>query len=470
MAIKYRKVLSRRTLLRGGSVAIALPFLESMTPRSLYGAPPEVDIGAISLMYGLGTPYHVLDRGFEGPLRYYDDLISNGKLTIYSDVDMRAAADNPEDAQHHNGQPYLFSGYRTQLTTGNAVIPQGPTLHYELMNATYPEGPPSPFRIIDVGIYFRRGINYQYQRIFDREGRNAADFEDLASPVDFFQKLFGEVPGGAELSARERSTRSVIDYVLPAYEKYTTGSSALPAGDITVLSNHLERVRQIERNVYQAAAQAPPIEVSEPSPPDLDYYVDGGNDAEPENVHRVSPADFATAYQIMADLFVAGLQTDRFRFGNLSFDSGGGHTHFVGPYAHPDNADYAFDGNPHHDYHRLSNEDPLAIEVGTAHNYFIHENVSQVLAKLDSNEFLAPNGQTLLDNLLVMIGSEVGTNHDVSRVMHAFAGGAGRFTMGQNVTSRVKAIELYNAIGHAYGLDSVGDGRDYESDENSILA
>jgi hypothetical protein len=64
----------------------------------------------------------------------------------------------------------------------------------------------------------------------------------------------------------------------------------------------------------------------------------------------------------------------------------------------------------------------------------------------------------------------VGTNHDVSRVMHGFAGGAGRFAIGQNVTSRVKAIELYNSIGHAYGLNSVGDGRDYESDEASILA
>src|SRR5690606_32926072 len=151
---------------------------------------------------------------------------------------------------------------------------------------------------------------------------NAADFEDLASPVDFFQKLFGDVPGGSEMSGQERANRSIIDYVIPAYEKYTSGSSALPAADVTVLSNHLDRIRQIERNVYQLAEQAPQVMVSEPTPPPLDYYVDGGNDAEPENVHRVSPAEFAAAYQIMADLFVAGLQSDRFRFGNLSFDSG----------------------------------------------------------------------------------------------------------------------------------------------------
>jgi Protein of unknown function (DUF1552) len=468
--LKYRHALSRRTLLQAGSIAIGLPFLESMTRRSVFGAPEDPAPSMISLMYGLGSPYFVLDRGFEGPLRYYQPFVEGGKVAMFTDVDMKAAAPNPVDAQHHYGQPYLFSGHRTLLATGNNVIPQGPSLHFEVMSHNYPDGMPTPFRVIDTGIYFRRGLNYQYQRVFDREGRNAADFEDLASPIDFFEKLFGTVPGAAQMTGKERAERSVIDYVIPAYEKYTKGSGALPAADVAVLNNHLERLRQIERNVYTTPEVMPVVNVERPNPPDLDYKVDGGNDSQPELVHHVSPSDFETAYQILADLFVAGLQMDSFRFGNLSFDSGGGHTYFVGPYAHPDDAAYQFNGNPHYDYHRLAVDDPEAVKVGTAHNYFIHSNIAKVLEKLDNQEFLTPSGLTLLQQACVMIGSEVGTNHDVSRVGHLFAGGAGRFKLGQHVTEQVKAIELYNAIGKSYGLTSVGDGVDYVQDAAIILA
>lgn len=467
--MSYRRFLDRRTMLKASGICVALPFLESMTRTSVWGQAPGGGAGAISLMYGLGSPYFVLDRGYEGPLRYYQRHVEAGKLSLFTDVSMAAAADNPVDAQHHGGQPYLFTGYRTQLATGNNVIPQGPSLHHEILVTNYPDSPGTRYRIIDTGIYFRRGLNYQYQRIYDREGRNAADFEDLASPTELFEVLFGEVPGAEQMGAEARASRSIIDYLIPQYEKYTSGASALPASDVAVLSNHLERVRQLERNVYTLEAAQAQRMIEMPVAPDIDYKVDGGNDSEPENVHRVSPADFETAYQVMADLFVAGLETDTFRFGNLSFDSGGGHTHFVGPYAHPDDPNYAFDGNPHHDYHRLAAEDPEAIAVGTAHNDFIHKNVSMVLDKLDSTEFAAADGSTLLDNLLVMIGSEVGTNHDVSRVFHAFGGGAGALNLGQHVTQQVKAIELYGALGSVYGLESVGDGRDYERDEPSIL-
>lgn len=467
--MKYKFSLSRRTLLKASGITLGLPFLDSMLTRSVWGAEPDAGAAMISLMYGLGSPYFILDRGFEGPLQYYQSLVDAGKLSLFTDVDMSAAADNPVDAQHHGGQPYLFSGHRTQLTTGNNVIPQGPSLHFETMMANYAHGVPSPYRVIDCGIYFRRGLNYQYQRIYDREGRNAADFEDLAAPVDLFEKLFGTVPQADAMDAKQRAATSILDYLRPAYEKYTGGASTLPDADKVVLSNHLERIRQLEKNVY-TVSERPVVEIERPNQPPLDYNVDGGNDSEPDRVYRVSPTDFETAYQLMADVFVAGMEADMFRFGNLSFDSGGGHTYFQGAYPHPDDANYAFDGNPHNDYHRLAADDPLAIAVGTAHNHFIHKNIATVLDKMSSRAFPGANGKTLLENAAVLIGSEVGTNHDVSRVFHGFAGGAGRLALGKHVTDRTKAIELYNALGHAYGIETVGDGRDYVSDASALLA
>lgn len=468
--MKYRHVLSRRTVLRGGAIALGLPFLESMSEKSVLAQTPDVPVGLVSLMHGLGTPDIFLGRGLSGSLQYYKPLIDAGKLSLFTNIDMTAAAADPVVAQHHSGQPYLFSGYRTELAPGFNVVPQGPTLHYSVMQQNYAQGTPTRFRIIDTGIYFRRGINYQFKRIWDDRGANAADFEDLASPVEFFEKVFGTMPNPIQQDAKARAARSILDYLVPAYQKYTGSASNLPPNDIAVLKNHLDRVRQLEQSVYGMATEPPrPVTVQRPTPPDLNYKVDGASCGDPASVYRVAATDFEAAFQLMADLWIAALQADYFRFGNLSFDSGGGHTHFTGAMPHPENASFTFNGNPHANYHAWNPASPEIVSVALGHNHFVHRNQAQVLAKMDSQEFLGPNGKTLLENTLVLVGSEVGTNHDVTRMLHGVAGGNGRFRMGLNTNDRIKAIELYSAIGKTYGLAQVGDGLDYQSDAVAVL-
>ncbi len=463
--MKYNKVLSRRTLLQGAGISVCLPFLESMRIESVYGAEPIPNLMFLSLMHGLGSPPDIVDRGYEGPLGYYQGLVEQNKLTIFPDIDMRACADNPVDAQHHSGQPYLFSGYKTKFLSGNNVDPQGPSMHFAMMKHHYPMGPPTPFRVIDTGIYFRRGINYQYQRIFDEQGRNAADFEDLASPVTLFEKLFGSTPNLD--AAKSRAELSIIDYLIPAYKQYTTGRKQLPSSDIVTLNNHLERLRQLEVNIYDPKRQQ--IQVFKPNSPDLDYTVDGGSCGSPSSVYRVDPVDFETAYQQSAELFAIGAAADYFRFGNLSFDSGGGHTYFNGAYPTPDDQNYTFAGNTHATYHKYDPNKPPDPAI-VSHQWLVHKNLALALKKLDNENFLMENGKTVLENAIVMIGSEVGANHDCTRVLHSVAGGSGRLQMGQYVKQRTRAIELYNAIGHTFGLDSVGDGRDYRSDASVIIS
>lgn len=470
--MNYRHVLSRRTVLRGGAITLGLPFLECMTEKSVYAQTADAPVGLVSLMHGLGTPDIFLDRGLAGSLQYYKPLIDARKLSIFTNIDMTAAADDPVVAQHHSGQPYLFSGYRTQLAPGFNVIPQGPTLHYSVLKQNYAQGTPTRFRVIDTGVYFRRGINYQFKRIWDDRGANAADFEDLASPVDFFDKVFGTLPPPTQQDPKARAARSILDYLVPAYQKYTGAASPLPAGDVAVLKNHLDRVRQLEQSVYGVPTATPvtPPKVQRPTPPNLNYKVDGASCGDPASVYRVAATDFQTAFQLMADLWIAALQSDYFRFGNLSFDSGGGHTHFTGRMPHPEDMNFTFNGNPHANYHAWDPANADIVNMARGHNHFVHRNLAQVLTKMDSKEFLGPNGKTLLDNLAVLVGSEVGTNHDVTRMFHGVAGGNGRFAMGLNSNTRTKAIELYSAIGKSYGLAKVGDGVDYQSDAVAVLA
>jgi hypothetical protein len=469
--MKYRHVLSRRTLLKAGGIAVGLPFLDCMLEKSVYGAPPDGPASLVSLMYGLGTPDILLDRGYGGPLGAYKPFVDANKLSLYTNIDMGAAADQPTVGQHHYGQPYLFSGYRTVIAAGLNAISMGPTLHYAVMKQQYPAGAPTPFKIIDVGIYFRRGKNWMYKRIWNDKGQNAADFEDLASPVDMFDKLFGTMPAPIMQDPKARAERSILDCLVPAYQKFTGAGSSLPPGDVAVLQNHLDRIRQLEQTIYGTPGQAPrTINVTRPNPPPLKYMINGGACNDMANWYQVTPSDFETAYQIMADLFVAGLQMDFFRFGNLSFDAPGGQTLFTGPLPYPDDPNFAINANPHANYHAWNPNNAAIVKIATGHNFFVHRNIAQVLTKMDSKAFLAPNGKTLLDNALVLIGSGVGTNHDLTRVLHGIAGGNGRFKMGVNSNVQLKAIEVYSAMGKVYGLTKVGDGRGYQSDAAAILA
>ena len=124
--MKYRHVLSRRTLLKAGGVAVGLPFLDCMLEKSVYGAPADAPASLVSLMYGLGTPDILLDRGYGGPLGAYKPFVDANKLSLYTNIDMGAAADQPTVGQHHYGQPYLFSGYRTVIAGGSTVFRWAP--------------------------------------------------------------------------------------------------------------------------------------------------------------------------------------------------------------------------------------------------------------------------------------------------------------------------------------------------------
>src|SRR5260370_25501427 len=142
-------------------------------------------------------------------------------------------------------------------------------------------------------------------RIWDETGKNAADYQDLADPSAFFDKIFGMMPVAIATDPKARASHSSLDYLIPAYQKFTGPASNLPQGDITILHNHLDRIRQLELTIYGGAAGQspsgtvkPPAALTRPMPPALKYMIDGSSCGDPANVYRVSPKDFETAYQI----------------------------------------------------------------------------------------------------------------------------------------------------------------------------
>ncbi|MEM9195531.1 MAG: hypothetical protein AAGF12_40550, partial [Myxococcota bacterium] len=55
--MNYKKVLNRRTFLRGaGTVAVGLPFLSEMRSTSVYAADPPPPPRVLTFFFGLGLP------------------------------------------------------------------------------------------------------------------------------------------------------------------------------------------------------------------------------------------------------------------------------------------------------------------------------------------------------------------------------------------------------------------------------
>jgi arylsulfatase A-like enzyme len=77
---------------------------------------------------------------------------------------------------------------------------------------------------------------------------------------------------------------------------------------------------------------------------------------------------------------------------------------------------------------------------------------------LDDADYLEANGKTVLDNTLVVVGTDYGgggnsTGHIPEGVFHAVAGGNGHFRPGFYDTE-YNIIDLYETVLRPYGINS----------------
>ncbi len=118
----YRRVMSRRTLLRGaGTVAIGLPFLSAMQRDSAYAALPEPPARAFNVFFGLGFPTPLQREGYEGPMEPLGAL--RDKLAIVRGVD-QVRADIGGINAHFDGSGSSFAATApvSQRQPGGATL------------------------------------------------------------------------------------------------------------------------------------------------------------------------------------------------------------------------------------------------------------------------------------------------------------------------------------------------------------
>lgn len=459
-----RKTLNRRAFLRGaGTVAVGLPFLEEMAANQS-GAAAEVPARLITLSFGLGIPREQVEQGFAGPLQPFEPFAD--KMAFFSRLDMSQAHEYGFGTTHFKTGDVLFVGepQKEQYTAA------GPSIEQIMLQQLHPGGAPTRIASASAGLWFTYRAPARYVCHWNYDGSPGPAPERRPSKV--FSLLFGAAglePSPLDLglspAADARVRQSILDTVKADYEFAVGDRSYLGAESKAKLKVHLDTIRNIEKRLLPAEVGLGLAGGSEclkrPSPIDpegLPYEQQEPLTPQPEGVFRphsapLDPVQYLAAFELHAELFALALRCDQFRFGSLLFTCKGGNLQFTGQH----NAgalgvidfaqETATDSIHNEIFHRAR------LPQVAMYQHYCMTGLASALRAFDDPLFVEANGRTVLDNTLVVIGTEYGNDHSPTDVFHAIAGGHGHFKSGFNQTP-ANVIDFYDTILRPYGVAS----------------
>lgn len=459
--------LKRRMFLRGaGTVAIGLPFLAEMIPSRAKGAPSSgIPERLVTVFFGLGLDPS-WQRDFSGPLQPLQPFAS--KMATFSTSMEQGSA----GGAHCNTSTVVFVGEEQSSVN----VAGGPSLDQLLRREVDPSG-----STLVSGLWWRRGAcDAQALRVYNPDGSARPP---IKRPSEVFDRIFGSYmppppPGDPDAEAQRRDQRirrSILDTVLDQYQSLRGDRSYLGAASKLKIEQHFQSIREIETQLAPSddiidMPGGDPMSCdvgSEPTDPpiaDYDRFTYGTGSGSPV-IHF---EDVRQVFTLHAQLYALAMRCDLVRFGNLMFESAGGHTNLEGTYSALGDSTN-FPGDSQHDTY-FHGDQPQHARL---YQHFAMSNIATFLEALDDPEFTEANGQTVLDNSTIVIGTEYGWNHSKQDVFHAVLGGCGRFNTGSFVDRRMNCIDLYNAIMSAYGIDAnIGNatGVASEGDASVLLA
>ncbi|HEY6722944.1 MAG TPA: DUF1552 domain-containing protein [Polyangiaceae bacterium] len=454
--------------LRGaGGVLVGLPFLEEMRPRTLRAQDAGPPTRLITMFFGLGLARDEAIKQFAGPLEPYEPLAD--KMAFFTNLELKHSHDFGSGEPHFKVGDVTFVGDPQK----REYEASGPSLEQLVKKELHPDGVPTLIGSKSVGMWFRTGSVSQYTRHWNSDGSPGERPE--RRPTRIFEQLFGELsqdpttPSDPAAVKERHVKRSVLDAVVGEYQHYTSDASPLGAASKAKLAVHLDNIRNVEMRLAPAeegiddAMQqecALPTNVTDPGT-DVPYELEQGGSGGSAPV--IQYEDFAAAFQIQGELMALALRCDVLRFGSMLFVGAGGHVGFRGTYnALGDSVNFSQDlpgTSPHDAYFHNNRWDKCRL-----HAHLCNANLAGVLQAFDDPNYLEANGKTVLDNTLVVVGTDYGgggatTGHNPDGVFHAIAGGNGHFRPGW-YDSVYNVIDLYDTVLKPYNIASgMGSGR-----------
>ncbi len=475
-----RTQLNRRSVLKGiGGVTIGLPFLEEMVGSSALAASnAEPPVRAFNVFFGLGIPSPLQEEGFDGVLEPLKPL--SDKLLIMRGVD-HVRADEPGINAHFDGAAAAFTA---EPPNGSARA-GGASLDQVVRAAHYPKGlPVGMIPTLVAGTYFRRiDRPVRYVHSFNPDGTAAGAMQE--KPRDLFNRIFGSVASADRSDPRQqRLRRSVLDAVVEQSKFYTGNRSPLGTKSKTRLANHLDRIREYEQRAFDVDSAAERRRVP-PMPPESKLLHGGQADPGGEGID-ITLEDLTEEWRLMADLYALAIETDRARFGSITFLASGERIRLTGDYEYDGRKVFEFNDAKQrnssganacsHEWWHAFRENKKNEQL-RAHAHMKMREVAYFLSRLAGDDAVEANGKTILENSLFTISTESGDgrHNDVKRelsgVFHAVTGAGGRIKTGQIADVDREGLDVYNTIIGAMGGESrLGPERRDGTVADAILA
>jgi hypothetical protein len=446
--------LNRRRFLHGaGTIAIGLPLMAS-TARFAAAAPGATPPRYISLFFGNGMPKKFVENGYSGsviaPLAPFQS-----KLAMVRGLQLN---EDGGAQLHYKGTARFGKG----MHPPSGSSPGGESLDNKA-HRTFAPGS----RLLNVNMHTEvTGGNPATRWYHSWRGVNQPN-DELLRPLDVFDAIFGSFlppdPGGLSDEERReiRYRNSVLDSVVDQYRELSSERSPYSVGVRALISDHLDLVRSLERRSVDMEMTTPPVSCDTPAaPPDLTPSQDCTAQLCPgdDNFYYGSGgANWNEVWELNSDLYAMALRCGVTRFGTMGCSGGGDR------YPIPELQAQGITESPHVLAHGWKRDDENGFDACVQ---WLMDKVAYFLAQLDDSAWPDPDGGTVLDNTLVLVGTELGTatdgQHEVDHMTYWLAGGGGRIQNGIFDYAGRSDVDLYSTISRAMSMgDQFGDTGDF---------
>ena len=412
--------LGRRSVLRGLGAAVALPWLEAMTPDQFARAGSLLSAAPAATGSPLRTAFHFIPNGVDVQGWYCsgqgsDYELSDAlqplapmreKFSILSGLDHRnakALGDGPGD--HARSAACFLTGAHPYKTAGRDIQVGISVDQY----AAQAVGGATTLPSLEIGCEpalqsgnCDSGYSCAYSANISWRSKSLPNLKEIR-PRDVFERLFGFGTPGETADARTRriaTRKSILDFIRSDTHRL---NDRLGFNDRHRMAEYTDSVRSVEKRIERYERETFDPESFESNRP-----VEG------------VPSDYREHVQLMNDMLVLAFRIDQTRIATFMLANEGSNRRF--PFIGVD------EGHHHLSHHK---GDEAMIEKIRKINHFQSEALLDLLSKLDAVE---ESDGTLLDNSMLLYGSAIGDgnrhNHDDLPVILA-GGGRGTLSPGR---------------------------------------
>ena len=421
-----KKHISRRTVLKGSGVTLALPFLGAMVPASTAlaqtAAMPKPRFVGCFVPHGMAPGYWVPST--EGPLaavlpfNFKPLEPFRDRTVIMSGLHSRSAEPPPgaTGADHWVAAAFLCAD-KPKKTAG-ADVRAGTTIDQMIAGKIGRDNlmPSMQLAVEDPGANSSNcgeGYSCTYTNTISWSSPTQPLPMEL-NPQVVFERMFGDGGTPAQRAARRKRDGSILDSLTGSLSRLRNESGA---ADRARLDDYAQNVREIERRLQIA------MKASTVAPEDMSVPVG-------------VPQTFDEHIKLQFDLLALAFQGDITRVGTLLF------ARDLTGRTYPASAapTLGFHGGSHH------GEDPKKIdELSKINQYHV-----KMLAHLVDRMANTPDGDgSLLDHSLVLYGSNMGNSnqHVHFDVPHVLIGGLnGKLEGGRHLAYPTRAVPTGNLL------------------------